>query len=293
MMFRSLGVPARLVQGYMIRGDYVKPTKWTPVYDRNAHAWVEIYIPEAGWYPFDATNGVIAQPGEMGPLEDNPLATPTPLPVVTHTPLPVVTPTPEPEERIFEQVEEETPQVTGTDSPKKKKSTDLPARSRFQKRIVLGVFLLLFLLAAILIFREVRRKREYRRKIDDFRKQEEWKDKFLWLHSEWEECMNKLEIPCTYGSYVKMIEEFEMGLQRYIPSKKFAEFQENTEFYVKCCFTARYGNESMTEQDFARCEAYLRFVFSAISENEDQKGGKKIRKCCIVDEVMNKKKKVR
>jgi len=107
MMFRSLGVPARLVQGYMIRGDYVKPTKWTPVYDRNAHAWVEIYIPEAGWYPFDATNGVIAQPGEMGPLEDNPLATPTPLPVVTHTPLPVVTPTPEPEERIFEQVEEE------------------------------------------------------------------------------------------------------------------------------------------------------------------------------------------
>lgn len=293
MMFRSLGVPARLVQGYMIRGDYVKPTKWTPVYDRNAHAWVEIYIPEAGWYPFDATNGVIAQPGEMGPLEDNPLATPTPLPVVTPTPLPVVTHTPEPEKRIFEQVEEETPKVTGTDSPKQKKSTDLPARSRFQKRIVLGVFLLLFLLAAILIFREVRRKREYRRKIDDFRKQEEWKDKFLWLHSEWEECMNKLEIPCTYGSYVKMIEEFEMGLQRYIPSKKFAEFQENTEFYVKCCFTARYGNESMTEQDFARCEAYLRFVFSAISENEDQKGWKKIRKCCIVDEVMNKKKKVR
>ena len=65
------------------------------------------------------------------------------------------------------------------------------------------------------------------------------------------------------GSYVKMIEEFEMGLQRYIPiSQKFAEFQENPEFYVKCCFTARYGNESMTEQDFARCEAYLRFVFS-------------------------------
>ena len=55
----------------------------------------------------------------------------------------------------------------------------------------------------------------------------------------------------------------------------------------------RQGNESMTEQDFARCEAYLRFVFSAISENEDQKGWKKIRKCCIVDEVMNKKKKVR
>ena len=90
-----------------------------------------------------------------------------------------------------------------------------------------------------------------------------------------------------------MIDAFEMGLQQYIPSKKFAEFQKNTEFYVKCCFTARYGNESMTEQDFARCETYLRFVFSAISENEDQKGWKKIRKCCIVDEVMNKKKKVR
>lgn len=285
MMFRSLGIPARLAQGYMIRGDYVKPTEWTPVYDRNAHAWVEIYIPDAGWYPFDATNGVIAQPGEMGPLEDNPLATPTPLPVVTHIP--------EPEVRIFEEVEEETPQVTETDSPKQKKSTDQPARSQFQKRIVLGISLLLFLLAAILIFREIRRKREYRRKIDNFRKQKEWKDKFLWLHSEWEECMKKLEIPCTYHSYEKMIEAFEMGLQRYIPSEKLAEFQENTEFYVHCCFTARYGKESMTEQDFVRCETYLRFVFSAISENEDQKGWKKIRKCCIVDEVMNKKKKVR
>ena len=289
MMFRSLGVPARLAQGYMIRGDYVKPTEWTPVYDRNAHAWVEIYIPDVGWYPFDATMGVLAEPGEMGPLEDNPLATPTPLPMATQTAVP--------QGKASELPAEETPKDaekdTETDVENDKQDSSSAVYRQFEKRIVLGISLLVFLLVAILMFRAARKKQEYRRKIDNFRKQKNTKNKFLWMHSEWEECLQKLGIPCAYDSYETMIADFEKGFEPYIPLENLAEFHENTEFYVHCCFTARYGNESMAEQEFVRCGEYLHFVVSALSENGDQKDWKKIRKCCIVKKIMNKEKKDR
>lgn len=285
MMFRSLGVPARLSQGYMIRGEYLKKQEWTPVYDRNAHAWVEIYIPDAGWYPFDATMGVIAEPGEMGPLEDNPLATPTPLPMATQTAVP--------QGKASEMPAEETPKETETITENDKQDSSSEVHRQFQTRIIVGISLLVFLLTAIIMFTIERRKREYRRKIDNFRKQKDHKNKFLWLHSEWEECLQKLGIPCAYDSYETMIADFEKGFEPYISSENLAEFRENTEFYVQCCFTARYGNESMTEQDFTRCEEYLHLVVSALSKSEDQKGWKKIRKCCIVNEVMNKEKKDR
>lgn len=113
------------------------------------------------------------------------------------------------------------------------------------------------------------------------------------MHSEWEECLQKLGIPCAYDSYETMIADFEKGFEPYIPLENLAEFHENTEFYVHCCFTARYGNESMAEQDFVRCGEYLHFVVSALSENGDQKDWKKIRKCCIVKKIMNKEKKDR
>lgn len=325
MMFRAMGIPARLAQGYMVRGEYLKKQEWTPVYDRNAHAWVEIYIPDAGWYPFDATMGVIAQTGEMGPLEDNPLATPTPVPVAAQTADPQgeaselpAEETPKDAENDTEKdtennteadaendtkedtetdeendTEEDTETDANTDTEHDRQDSSSEEHRQFQKRIVLGIVLFLTFLAVILLFRAGMYRREYRRKMDNFKKQKDPKNKFLWMHSEWEECLQKLGIPCAYDSYEMMIADFEKGFEKYISAEQRSEFHENTEFYVQCCFTARYGNEGMEEQDLVRCEEYLRFVFSALSENEDQKDWKKIRKCCIVNEVMNKEKKDR
>lgn len=47
MMFRSLGVPARLAQGYMIRGDYVNRLSGRPCTTAMPMPGLEIYIPEA------------------------------------------------------------------------------------------------------------------------------------------------------------------------------------------------------------------------------------------------------
>ncbi|MEZ5080821.1 MAG: transglutaminaseTgpA domain-containing protein [Thermoleophilia bacterium] len=57
VMLRSVGIPARLAVGYAAgsldpttRDQYV-------VFDRDAHTWVEAYLPEAGWVDFDPTPG--------------------------------------------------------------------------------------------------------------------------------------------------------------------------------------------------------------------------------------------
>ncbi len=55
---RCLGFAARFVSGYI----YV-PTRQTPDAAHkgggNTHAWVQVYVPGAGWIEFDPTNGIV------------------------------------------------------------------------------------------------------------------------------------------------------------------------------------------------------------------------------------------
>src|SRR5207247_2946154 len=54
---RRLGIAARFVSGYLYTGDRS--------HDRNhdgggsTHAWVQVYLPDAGWIEFDPTNGIV------------------------------------------------------------------------------------------------------------------------------------------------------------------------------------------------------------------------------------------
>jgi transglutaminase-like putative cysteine protease len=50
---RHLGVPARYVSGYFLRGDGV-------VEQDAGHAWAEAKVPELGWVGFDPANGISA-----------------------------------------------------------------------------------------------------------------------------------------------------------------------------------------------------------------------------------------
>lgn len=54
---RSLGLAARFVSGYLY-GD-VLPGGGVVVGGGATHAWVEVYLPGAGWLPFDPTNAII------------------------------------------------------------------------------------------------------------------------------------------------------------------------------------------------------------------------------------------
>ncbi len=65
LMLRTLGIPSRLVTGFL-------PDEWNEfggyyiVRQRDAHAWVEVYFPSAGWVTFDPTPPELSRPSLWG-----------------------------------------------------------------------------------------------------------------------------------------------------------------------------------------------------------------------------------
>ncbi len=53
VMLRTQDIPARVVTGYST-GEQVDENRWV-VRGMNAHAWVEVYLPDVGWVEFDPT----------------------------------------------------------------------------------------------------------------------------------------------------------------------------------------------------------------------------------------------
>jgi transglutaminase-like putative cysteine protease len=54
---RSLGIPCRYISGYL--ETLPPPGKKKLVGADASHAWVSVYIPNAGWMDFDPTNNII------------------------------------------------------------------------------------------------------------------------------------------------------------------------------------------------------------------------------------------
>lgn len=69
LMFRSLGIPARYVEGYAIRDGEVAAAQdgRIQVPNANAHAWVEIYRDGVGWIPVEVTPPFVIQSPETAP----------------------------------------------------------------------------------------------------------------------------------------------------------------------------------------------------------------------------------
>ena len=101
LMARIAGLPARYVEGYLVKSEADGSTTVT---GEDAHAWCEVYLKGFGWVTFDATpDGGESGDGDDGrssERSDRPDATPTPAPTPTPTPTPTPAPTstPEPDE---------------------------------------------------------------------------------------------------------------------------------------------------------------------------------------------------
>lgn len=59
LMVRTLGLPARLVTGFL-PGEWNGFGRYYTIRQRDAHAWVEVYFPRSGWVTFDPTPSVPA-----------------------------------------------------------------------------------------------------------------------------------------------------------------------------------------------------------------------------------------
>ena len=56
---RSLGFASRFVSGYLYAEELVRPGGSAVVGGGESHAWVQIYLPGAGWVEFDPTNALV------------------------------------------------------------------------------------------------------------------------------------------------------------------------------------------------------------------------------------------
>jgi transglutaminase-like putative cysteine protease len=57
---RSLGFAARFVSGYLYDESLIEGSKEKLVGGGETHAWLQIYLPGAGWVEFDPTNALVA-----------------------------------------------------------------------------------------------------------------------------------------------------------------------------------------------------------------------------------------
>ena len=61
LILQDLGIPARYASGYFVKQSAFRKaadgTYSAKVYDRNSHAWVEIYLEGIGWVPMEMTPG--------------------------------------------------------------------------------------------------------------------------------------------------------------------------------------------------------------------------------------------
>lgn len=65
VLMRSVGIPARIVVGYQ-GGTWSEDKSYLSVYQRDAHAWAEVWLDEQGWVRVDPTAAVAALRIEQG-----------------------------------------------------------------------------------------------------------------------------------------------------------------------------------------------------------------------------------
>lgn len=56
-ILRSMGIPSRVVTGFLTVDRSDKNTGWYWFYEDQSHGWVQVYFPEYGWIDFDTTVG--------------------------------------------------------------------------------------------------------------------------------------------------------------------------------------------------------------------------------------------
>ena len=79
VLLRAAGIPSRYVSGYLVS---TIAGEQTTVYQKNAHAWVEVYFPWAGWVMLEPTPG----DGVADTLADTPSETTEPTEATTLPP---------------------------------------------------------------------------------------------------------------------------------------------------------------------------------------------------------------
>ncbi len=117
VMLRSQNIPARMAAGFA-QGTWDDASKSYIVRERDAHTWVEVYFPGAGWVEFEPTSAqqTLDRPDSRAAA---PTPTITPSPTPSPTPLPTATPAVQPQNQALQTIQPptETPTLPPTIVP--------------------------------------------------------------------------------------------------------------------------------------------------------------------------------
>lgn len=276
LIFRIMGIPARLAEGYMVSGDKIIPDETTDVYDYNAHAWVEIYINREGWMPLDVTSYVLGDLMEQNEWEV------------------------EQRQRQRERQKQE-----HRDQTEKEQEEPTPvsaalgggmggfwhpvrnwAKGFFDRTVILSIVLLLIVCGSCAVTAVFLCRRRTYEKIKREMRTGSYGKRLLFVNDRLADFWRETGAPWDYhdsGGLAKKIfwqtkDYYHLLLRTSLEKEK----KEQTRRYVLSVYESRFGEEGITAETFLESMAYLLELVDQIRENAEKKKWKKFRKCSMV-----------
>lgn len=288
MIFRSMGIPARLAQGYMVSGERLIPNTEVNVYDSNAHAWAEIYIEKEGWIPIDVTpytnriadeiNERMRQNREESEEEDEQQEELIPDVEEKIT---------EQQEEVEEEDEEDEVDEEDEDDPIRKFVTESDSWRLDKLSYQSVAYLILYLLLAglliglcIFLYRYLCLQKEKKRAAAG-----DYSRRLVYMNHKLGKFWSQIGSTWNYMDSRELSKEiFKVTLKYYLFSnaEEAHKLQEDISEYVNCIYRSRFDDKSIGLEEYEKCMQYIYGLLSCIQKNTDKKFWKKCKKCSMV-----------
>ena len=266
MILRTLGVPARLAQGYMISGYQVNANKKTSVRDSNAHAWVELYIDGTGWVPVDFTpsstnaDALAGRDPDNGQSEWDAEENERGEPEVTEQP-----------DEEAETEEDDVSEDVGDEGKKETEQNEVPpSESRIVFRMVLVV---LFIACLLLAGMWLRRLWQYRCMKRTFAKGDA-RRKLVCLNDNMRGIWRRLGVRWEYTDSKGLMKQILHKTQKYYvfsDARELAELQEQIRGYVLGVYRSRYSAGGILDEEHFQCQKYITQLLLNIRQRGEAK----------------------
>lgn len=285
MILRTLGVPARLAQGYMISGYRVNANKKTSVRDSNAHAWVELYIDGTGWVPVDFTpsstnaDALAGRDPDNGQSEWDAEENDRDEPEMTEQP-----------DEKEETEEDDASEEDGDEGENEAEQNEAhPSESRIVFRMMLVVLCLASLFLAGIWFRHLWRYRCMKR---TFAKGDACR-KLVCLNDNMRGIWRRLGVRWEYTDSKGLMKQILHKTQKYYvfsDARELEELQEQIRGYVLGVYRSRYSAGEILDEEYFQCQKYITQLLLNIRQRGEAKLWRRMKSHNIVKILVKRRK---
>lgn len=303
MMFRSVGIPSRMCQGYKVSKYRIRENELIKVYDSNAHAWVEIYDKKLGWVTLDVTpytNDIDLEIAKekrkkleewaRAEQEDPDLQLPQQVVVDVEEEIPDETTWEMPEE---EEMPEETEEPEKTETAAPEESTVPPAKDKTVEKqsesikndnttkvvcVWLGISIFSILLVVGVVY--FLRKRCWKKLVKRF--EADTNGKILYIHEQFIPMWKELNCTWTYQNSEEMMRQVERVTKDFCTA-------EEAERLVHILYQCKFGKAPISVDSQRFFKTFMIALRNFLHETGAKKVWKKCKKCSKVILLIDEK----